>query len=83
MPSLKILEERVTNLAPKDTNVIDIQELTRLLSIIKLNSHDDGVHGFGIFFNHSCDSNSEVRGSRNLDIYANREIKKGEEISIQ
>jgi hypothetical protein len=38
----------------------EIRESTRLLAAVKLNNHDDGCHGFGTFFNHSCSFNCEV-----------------------
>jgi SET domain-containing protein len=42
----------------------------------------DGCHGFGTFFNHSCRMNCEVRGSKNMEIFCNRDILAGEELCI-
>ncbi|KAJ1434328.1 hypothetical protein B484DRAFT_473738, partial [Ochromonadaceae sp. CCMP2298] len=84
VPSLGILRGRVEKLLGNlgNTDEDEIRESTRLLAVVKLNSHDDGCHGFGTFFNHSCSFNCEVRGATDMDVYCCRDISTGEEMSI-
>lgn len=60
----------------------EIQEMTRCISVAKLCAHDDGLHHFGSFYNHSCAPNCEVRGSLDLHVFATRDIAPGEELCI-
>jgi hypothetical protein len=83
VPSLNILEARIMKLMPPGSSETQKKEWVRLLASVKLNSHDDGCHGFGTFFNHSCKSNCEVRGSKNMEIFCNRDILAGEELCIK
>uniref|UniRef100_A0A0G4HXN9 SET domain-containing protein n=1 Tax=Chromera velia CCMP2878 TaxID=1169474 RepID=A0A0G4HXN9_9ALVE len=82
VPSLSNLEARVREMMPSRAAERDVRETTRVLAAAKLNSHDDGCHGFATFLNHSCSFNCEVRGSRNLEIFACRDISAGEELCI-
>jgi hypothetical protein len=82
VPSLKTLEARIIKIVTPETSETQIKEWVRLLASIKLNSHDDGCHGFGNFFNHSCQANCEVRGSRNMEVFCNSDILAGEELCI-
>lgn len=59
-----------------------IQELIRAIAVAKLCSHDDGLHHFGSFYNHSCAPNCEVRGAHDLHVHATRDIAAGEELCI-
>ena len=60
----------------------EVREYVRVLAIAKLCAHDDGIHHFGGFYNHSCAPNCEVRGQDNLIIVATRAIAPGEELCI-
>lgn len=60
----------------------EIREYVRVLAIAKLCAHDDGIHHFGGFYNHSCAPNCEVRGREHLVIVATRAIAPGEELCI-
>ncbi|KAJ1407988.1 hypothetical protein B484DRAFT_456435 [Ochromonadaceae sp. CCMP2298] len=84
VPSMGALRGRVENLLDNlgNTDEDEIRESTRLLAVVKLNSHDDGCHGFGTFFNHSCGFNCEVRGVTDMDVYCCRDISTGEEMNI-
>jgi hypothetical protein len=77
-----VLRSRVEKLLGSNTDEVEIRESTRLLAVVKLNSHNDGCHGFGTFFNHSCSFNCEVRGATDLDVYCCRDIYTREEMNI-
>ena len=83
VPSLQILRARVHKLSgPAGCTDEEGREITRLLAAVKHNSHDDGLHGFGTFFDHSCSFNCEVRGVTDMDVYCCRDILSGEELTI-
>jgi len=64
------------------TSEDEICEYMRVLGCAKLCAHDDGLHHFSVFYNHSCEPNCEVRGKHNMEIFANRDIEAGEELCI-
>mmetsp|Transcript_72736 Transcript_72736/g.126266 ORF Transcript_72736/g.126266 Transcript_72736/m.126266 type:complete len:606 (-) Transcript_72736:354-2171(-) len=85
--SLACLEDRIQTLLKQKRSratqpVLQVQEYLRALGCAKLCSHDDGLHHFAAFYNHSCAANCEVRGEQNVEIYANRDIEAGEELCI-
>ena len=83
VPSLQKLRGRVQKLLQGAAcNDDEVRESTRLLAAVKLNGHDDGLHGFGTFFNHSCSFNCEVRGVTDMNVYCCRDILPGEELTI-
>jgi tetratricopeptide (TPR) repeat protein len=78
---LRSLRPQIAEMLPRAT-AQDIDECIRLLGIAQLSSHDDGIHQFGSFINHSCAFNAELRGKNHLAIFACRDILVGEEICI-
>ena len=81
VPLLEELKEIVQELYP-DLPEAAARETTRLLAVIALNAHEDGLHGFGSMFNHHCVPNCEVRGDFNVEVFCCRDIAPGEELCI-
>eukprot|EP00122_Pirum_gemmata_P019544 Pgem_evm1s18291 len=79
--SLSELPARIRSMKPNASEA-DITNWLRVLSCAKLNAHDDGIHQFGVFYNHSCFNNCEVRGSRHLEVMTLVDLKVGDELTI-
>lgn len=58
------------------------QEGAMALARCSCNSHHDGTHLSVAFANHSCSPNCEIRGRYHVQLYATRDIKPGEELTI-
>ncbi len=78
--SLAALEGRIRRLKPEASND-QVQNWMLALARVKLNAHDDGLHHFGVLYNHSCAPNCKIVGSQGKFV-AIRDIEAGEELCI-
>ena len=79
--SVRAAKALIEQLFPSATSSQKLEYL-RQFSAVKFNCHDDGLHGFGTFFNHSCDANCEMRGATDMNIYSTKKIRAGTELTI-